>query len=135
MADHVHRVTMFKIPGRENQQKLIAAYAKVNDNNQKASRYICSGYRSLSLTSRSHLSMLQDGKRYIRSLVVGSAEEDRRAQGYTVVCKTEFANMDDMKFYDDACTAHSQFKETAKTLGVEGLIAVYFTPGLVGGTS
>ncbi|PMB73630.1 hypothetical protein BM221_001053 [Beauveria bassiana] len=103
MADRVHRVTMFKIPDKENQAKLIAAYAK-------------------------------DGKPYIKSLIVGSAEKDPRSQGYTVVCKTEFASMDDMKFYDDGCPAHSEFKATARGLGVEGIMTTYFTPELIGGS-
>ncbi|KAM3440698.1 hypothetical protein NHJ13734_003155 [Beauveria thailandica] len=111
MADRVHRVTMFKIPNKENQAKLIAAYAKVDQTNQK------------------------DGKPYIKSLIVGAAEEDPRSQGYTVVCKTEFASMDDMKFYDDGCPAHSEFKATARGLGVEGIMTTYFTPELVRGSS
>ncbi|KAM3505387.1 hypothetical protein MY10362_002984 [Beauveria mimosiformis] len=111
MADRVHRVTMFKIPNKENQAKLIAAYAKVDQTSQK------------------------DGKPYIKSLIVGSAEEDPRSQGYTVVCKTEFASMDDMKFYDDGCPAHSEFKATARGLGVEGIMTTYFTPELVRGSS
>lgn len=39
--------------------------------------------------------------------------------------------MDDMKFYDNECPAHGEFKNTAKTLGVEGVLTVYFTPGLI----
>ncbi|KAM3562740.1 hypothetical protein MY1884_001642 [Beauveria asiatica] len=120
MADRVHRVTMFKIPNKENQAKLIAAYAKVDQTNQKA---------TVLLFAR------QDGKPYIKSLIVGSAEEDPRSQGYTVVCKTEFASMDDMRFYDDGCPAHSEFKATARGLGVEGIMTTYFTPELVRGSS
>lgn len=35
-----------------------------------------------------------------------------------------------MKFYDTECAAHAEFKSTAKTLGMEGMMMVYFTPGL-----
>jgi hypothetical protein len=39
-------------------------------------------------------------------MTVGPAEEDPRSQGYTLVSKTEFASMDDMKYYDNECPAH-----------------------------
>lgn len=67
-------------------------------------------------------------------MVVGPAEADARSQGYTLVSKTEFADMADMKYYDEACKAHSDLKVFVKTLGVEGVMTVYFTPKVVGGT-
>ena len=76
----------------------------------------------------------QDGKPYILSMVVGPAEDDARAQGYTLVSKTEFANMDDMKYYDEACKAHNDLKVFVKTLSVEGVMTVFFKPTVVGGT-
>ena len=42
--------------------------------------------------------------------------------------------MDDMKYYDEKCEAHQALKGFAKTLGVEGVMTVFFTPSLVGGT-
>uniref|UniRef100_A0A1Y1MKS9 Stress-response A/B barrel domain-containing protein n=1 Tax=Photinus pyralis TaxID=7054 RepID=A0A1Y1MKS9_PHOPY len=108
MADRVHRVTMIKLPNPAAQQKLIDAYKTVDATNQK------------------------DGKPYILSLAVGVAEEDPRAQGYTVVCKTEFASMDDLKYYDESCAAHKNLKATAKELGVEGVMTVFFKPQLWG---
>ncbi|KAJ3534957.1 hypothetical protein NM208_g7333 [Fusarium decemcellulare] len=66
-------------------------------------------------------------------MVVGAADEDARSQGYTFVSKTEFANMDDMKYYDDGCQAHSELKGFVKTLGVEGVMTVFFKPQAVGG--
>ncbi|OAQ67032.1 stress responsive alpha-beta barrel [Pochonia chlamydosporia 170] len=111
MADRVHRVTMFKLPNTADQQKLIEAYKTVDATNQK------------------------DGKPYILSLAVGVAEEDPRSQGYTVVCKTEFASMEDLKYYDDSCAAHQALKATAKGLAVEGIMTVYFKPQLVGGSA
>ncbi|GAB0133500.1 hypothetical protein EsDP_00001907 [Epichloe bromicola] len=109
MADRVHRITMFKLPDQANQQRLIQAYKTVDQTNQK------------------------DGKPYILSLAAGPTEEDPRSQGYTVACKTEFASMDDMKYYDNSCQAHQALKATAKDLGVEGILTVYFKPQVIGG--
>ncbi|KAG6003623.1 hypothetical protein E4U43_000893 [Claviceps pusilla] len=111
MADRVHRITMFKLPNQANQQKLIQAYKTLDQTNQK------------------------DGKPYILSLAVGPTEKDPRSQGYTVACKTEFASIDDMKYYDVSCQAHQIFKATAKELGVEGVLTVYFQPQVTGGVS
>lgn len=76
-------------------------------------------------------SSIQDGKPYILSLVAGVAEEDARSQGYTVVAKSEFASMDDLKYYDNECKAHQVLKATAKTLGMEGVMTVFFKPQIV----
>lgn len=67
-------------------------------------------------------------------MVVGAADEDARSQGYTFVSKTEFASMDDMKYYDSGCKAHDDLKTFVKTLDVKGVLTVYFTPQAVGGT-
>jgi hypothetical protein len=63
-------------------------------------------------------------------MVVGPAEEDPRRQGYTVVSKTEFGSLDDMRYYDNACKAHKTLKAVvASSLNVEGPpLSVYFTP-------
>ncbi|KAG6041323.1 hypothetical protein E4U41_004975 [Claviceps citrina] len=111
MASRVHRITMFRLPDQANQQRLIQAYKTVDQTNRK------------------------DGKPYILSLAVGLAEEDPRSQGYTVACKMEFASMDDMKYYDDICQAHQALKATAKAVGVEGVLTVYFKPQVTGGVS
>jgi len=75
--------------------------------------------------------LLQDGKPYILSLVAGQAHEDQRSQGYTVAAKSEFSTLEDMKYYDDACEAHQTLKAGAKSLGVEGVMTVYFPPAVV----
>ncbi|GAO15059.1 uncharacterized protein UV8b_02345 [Ustilaginoidea virens] len=111
MADHVHRITMFKLPDPADQQKLVEAYRVVDQTNQK------------------------DGKPYILSLAVGPTEDDPRSQGYTVACKTEFASLDDMRYYDESCAAHQTLKATAKNLGLEGVLTVYFKPQVTGGAS
>jgi len=64
-------------------------------------------------------------------MVVGPAEEDPRSQGYTLVAKTEFASMADMRYYDNECAAHGALKVVAKGLAVEGILSVYFTPKAV----
>lgn len=70
---------------------------------------------------------LQDGKPYILYMCAGPAHEDPRSQGYNFVAKSEFANMDDMKFYDFECTAHQTLKATAAELGIGPPMTVYYT--------
>lgn len=67
-------------------------------------------------------------------MAVGPAEDDPRSQGYTLVSKTEFANMDDMKFYDNECPAHGAIKTFIKELTVDGIMTVYFKAEATGGT-
>lgn len=67
-------------------------------------------------------------------MAVGPAEDDPRTQGYTLVSKTEFASMDDMKFYDEECPAHGAVKSFIKQLTVEGILTVYFKAQASGGT-
>lgn len=77
---------------------------------------------------------MQDGKPYILSMSVGPAEADPRSQGYTLVSKTEFASLSDMRYYDESCPAHGAVKAFIKELQVDGILTVYFTPSVVGGT-
>ncbi|KAF4980355.1 hypothetical protein FZEAL_3616 [Fusarium zealandicum] len=110
MANRVHRITMFKLPSKDDQARLLEQYRKLSAAQQK------------------------DGKPYILSMVVGAADEDARSQGYTFVSKTEFASMEDMKYYDDDCKAHDDLKVFVKSsLAVEGVLTVYFKPQAVGG--
>ncbi|RDA91216.1 hypothetical protein CP533_3410 [Ophiocordyceps camponoti-saundersi (nom. inval.)] len=65
-----------------------------------------------------------------------ATEQDSRSQGFTVVSKTEFASIDDMRYFDDECKAHQDVKAfVAKSLTVEGVMTAYFTPGVSGGAS
>ncbi|KAK0110023.1 hypothetical protein ONS95_002684 [Cadophora gregata] len=86
MAGKTIRVTMFKIPSKENQQKLLGLY------------------KILSQTAK------KDGSPYILSLEAGPAHDDVRSQGYTLIAKSEFGSLEDMKFYDEACEAHKELK-------------------------
>ncbi|KAI0007052.1 stress responsive A/B barrel domain-containing protein [Xylariaceae sp. FL0662B] len=110
MAGPIHRITMFKLPDLEGQQKLIEAY-KVLAREQK-----------------------KDGKPYIISLTAGQVMDDQRAQGWTVVTGIEFANLDDMRYYDDQCEAHAALKSKAKTFGIvggpSGVLVAYFKPSI-----
>ncbi|KAF4595262.1 stress responsive A/B barrel domain-containing protein [Ophiocordyceps camponoti-floridani] len=112
MAARIHRVTLFKLPKPADQQKLIDRYKTLLATNTR------------------------NGKPYILSLVAGVTEDDSRRDGFTVVSKTEFAAMDDMRYYDDECEAHAQLKAFAKNeLTVEGVLTAFFTPAVVGGAA
>jgi len=88
-------------------------------------------YETLSKTA------VKDCQPYILSFSVGQAIPDPRSQGYTLIAKTEFKSLDDMKYYDDECEAHKKLKGEAKGLaakgeGVEGMCCVYFEPEIEG---
>jgi hypothetical protein len=64
-------------------------------------------------------------------MVVGPAHDDPRSRGFNFVCKTEFATLDDLRYYDNECAAHGQIKTLAKELELEGVMTVYFDPRAV----
>ncbi|KAI1497921.1 stress responsive A/B barrel domain-containing protein [Biscogniauxia marginata] len=109
MSGRVYRVTMFKIPEPEGQQELIEAY-KVLAQDQK-----------------------KNGNPYILSMTTGRVFDEHRSQGWTVVNESEFASVDDMRYYDDNCEAHAALKAKAKTFGIvggpSGILTVYFEAG------
>lgn len=51
-------------------------------------------------------------------MCAGVVTDPERAKGFTVVGKTEFASMEDMKFYDFDCPAHQNLKALAGSLGL-----------------
>ena len=127
MANRVHRITMFKLPSKDDQAKLLDQYHKLDAAQQRVT------FTQSSIISND-TNHFQDGKPYILSMVVGAADEDARSQGYTFVSKTEFASMDDMKYYDDGCQAHQALKDFVKgNLSPEGVMTVYFKPQAIGG--
>lgn len=76
----------------------------------------------------------QDGKPYILSMTAGPAEANERSQGYTFVAKSEFASVEDMKFYDDECEVHMELKKTVMSLQLDGKpLMVYLKPKIVVG--
>ncbi|TQN68317.1 hypothetical protein CSHISOI_07138 [Colletotrichum shisoi] len=68
MAEKITRITLFKVPDEENQNKILALYRQMP---QKA---------------------LKDGKPYILSVRAGLAVADQRAQGFTVAAVSTFAS-------------------------------------------
>ncbi|KAI8632996.1 stress responsive A/B barrel domain-containing protein [Xylariaceae sp. FL1651] len=107
MSGQIHRITMFKLPSPEGQEKLIEAYNELIKQSKK-----------------------EDGKPYILSMTTGKVMEDPRSQSWTVVNKAEFASMDDMRYYDEQCKAQAELKAKAKTFGIsggpQGIMTVYF---------
>lgn len=75
-------------------------------------------------------SLKQDGKPYILSLEAGPLFEDVRSQGFTFTAKSEFASKEDMVYYDNECAAHATLKAAGKSLGVEGMMMIYYTPAV-----
>ena len=70
----------------------------------------------------------KDGKRYILYMSAGIAVDPARSRGFTVVARSEFANMDDMRWYDEECPAHAALKETARGFNLpEPPLVVYHT--------
>jgi len=98
---------MFKIPLKENQERMLSLYTTLFKTHSK------------------------NGAPYILSLAAGRAYEDQRSQGYTIVAKSEFKNKEDVDYYDTECEAHKNLKAEAKNLGIEGLMTVYYAPAVV----
>ncbi|EKD14540.1 stress responsive A/B barrel domain-containing protein [Drepanopeziza brunnea f. sp. 'multigermtubi' MB_m1] len=137
MASKIIRVTMFKIPLAENQQKLLGCYKTLAATATKAHSFFyyiitqipknpTNPTLKILLSLKNFL--LQNGKPYILSLEAGPAYADARSQGYTLVAKSEFRSLDDMKYYDEACEAHQKLKTNVKTLGSEGVMTIYYEP-------
>lgn len=67
-------------------------------------------------------------------MTAGPAEANERSQGYTFVAKSEFASVEDMKFYDDECEVHMELKKTVMSLQLDGKpLMVYLKPKIVVG--
>jgi len=107
MSGSIIRVTLFKIPTKESQDQMVE------------------NYKTLSRSA------VKDGKPYILSLQAGPVFDDARSAGFTFVAKSEFKTVEDMKYYDNDCEAHKALKLNAKTLGVEGMMMVYYDPVVV----
>ncbi|KAJ8067097.1 hypothetical protein OCU04_004474 [Sclerotinia nivalis] len=102
------RITMFKVPTQASRDTLLK------------------NYETLSKTA------VKNSTPYILSLQAGESQpNDPRTQGYSIVAKTEFKNLEDMKYYEDSCEAHRWFKAEVKTLGVEGVCCVFYEPSVV----
>ncbi len=51
-------------------------------------------------------------------MCAGQVLDVNRAKGYTIVAKSEFANLEDLNYYDDDCVAHKKLKTLATGLGM-----------------
>lgn len=67
-------------------------------------------------------------------MAVGPTEDDPRRQGYTLVTKTEFGSIDDMKYYENDCPVHGAVKGVLKELTVDGIMTVFFKAQVTGGS-
>ncbi|WZH40752.1 Stress-response A/B barrel domain-containing protein [Fusarium acuminatum] len=110
VADRVHRVTMFKMPKAEDQERFLEQCRKMAVDNQR------------------------NGTPYILSMVAGPVEDGPRTEGYTFVNKTEFANMEDMKYYETECPAHGEVKKVLGEITIDGMMTVFFKPQATGGS-
>ncbi|KAK4939252.1 hypothetical protein LTR10_020449 [Elasticomyces elasticus] len=102
-AKPVYRLTLFKIPDEGNQDKLLELYRTMPQD------------------------ALKDGKPYIVSAKAGKTVDDSRNQGYTIAVVTHFASMEDFKYYDTQCAAHTKLKSFAKTVH-QGNMMTFFEP-------
>ncbi|CAK7208159.1 hypothetical protein SCUCBS95973_000007 [Sporothrix curviconia] len=105
MAEPINRVTLFKIPNEEDQQRLASFY---RDMPAKA---------------------VKDGKPYIHSVRAGPTKADTRNQGYTFAAISVFGSVQDMNYYDTECAAHQQLRAFAKTVS-QGAMVVFFENAL-----
>ncbi|KAK0633157.1 hypothetical protein B0T14DRAFT_417587 [Immersiella caudata] len=102
-SGQIRRITMFKIPEGENQQKLVEAYEVLAKEQQKVRCNI------------------------FPACTQASVVNDPRSKGYTVVAETQFSSLDDMNYYDTECAAHTNLKKGARGLGVtEPPLVVYY---------
>lgn len=117
----INRITLFKIPAVDDQQKLLAVYKGLPNNAKKVATHVLVPANLLPWNS----TVIQDGKPYILSVTAGPAFEDQRNQGYTVAIFSTFASKEDMLYYDTECAAHMALKQVAKPLH-QGVLMAYF---------
>lgn len=139
-SSQIIRVTMFKVPKKEDQEVMLKNYEEVGRTNSKVSilssttrvpLYLLSFPEFICQSSKEYSQPIgQDGKPYILSLEAGPTYEDARNQGYTLVAKTVFKNIEDFEYYDKECQAHKEFKAKGKTLDVQGMMMVFFSPSV-----
>ena len=122
MGGKILRVTMFKIPEKENQLKLAENYKRLSTEALKVR------FQYMMIRSFRRLNRNKDGKPYILSLQAGPTIEDSRSNGFTFVAKTEFASLEDMKYYDEEDQVHLSLKKTAMKLNIQEIVILYAQP-------
>lgn len=118
--DYIHRVTLFKIPKKEDQETLLEKYKVAQ---QKALKVIPS---DTYFQHQGSAHQMQDGKPYIVAVEAGPTKDDARNQGYTVCAKSTFKSQEDFDFYDKTCTAHAEIRKFAASVH-QGVMMVYFS--------
>ncbi|KAH7346954.1 stress responsive A/B barrel domain-containing protein [Pyrenochaeta sp. MPI-SDFR-AT-0127] len=97
----VRRITLFKVPNEEDQQKLLGMYSSMQSKAKKG------------------------GEAYILSVEAGITQQDQRAQGYTIVATSTFKSKEDFDYYDKECKAHDELRTFARSVQ-QGFCMVYF---------
>ena len=67
-------------------------------------------------------------------MVAGPVEEGPLTKEYTYVNKTEFASMEDMRYYESECPAHAEVKKVLGEITIDGMLTVFYKPQATGGT-
>ncbi|KJZ75172.1 hypothetical protein HIM_05366 [Hirsutella minnesotensis 3608] len=101
MAEGIQRVTLFKIPDPASQERLLSIYKEMPNN------------------------AIKNGVPYLASVKAGRTKPDQRSEGFTVAVMTAFKSIEDMRYYDNECSAHAELKEFAKTVH-QGVLMVFF---------
>jgi hypothetical protein len=57
------------------------------------------------------------------------------SQGFTYAAKAEYASHDDMMYFVNDCPAHKVLKAGSASLGVAGIMTVYYTPDISKGVA
>lgn len=109
----IQRSTCFKLKSPEDAQDMIDAYQTVEQTQQRVSASSQRTETDSRTYTESELST-QDGKPYILSVSAHRTLDDPRSQGYNFIANTTFANMEDVKYYDEHCEAHQKLKAFAK---------------------
>ncbi|CAI7631719.1 unnamed protein product [Penicillium glandicola] len=97
----IERITLFKIPNEADRERVLEQYKVLKETATK------------------------DGKPYILAAAVGSSFPDPRNKGYTLSVKTTFASLEDMKYYDSECEAHTALKAVARPVSEDVLTTYY----------
>ncbi|KAJ4298679.1 hypothetical protein N0V88_003710 [Collariella sp. IMI 366227] len=83
----IQRTTLFKVPDKENQKALVAAYEKLATSETKTPKPC-----------------------FVHIM------KDQRSGGYTVMATTAFASEEEMEYYDSLCLVHLELKRIAQPL-------------------
>ncbi|KAI9741167.1 MAG: hypothetical protein M1834_002880 [Cirrosporium novae-zelandiae] len=133
MTKQIHRVTLFKVSKEEDVQAMLAQYRELSTTAVKVFFLLLLSplppitlFPPPTLTNLANLVTWQDSKPYIVSCTAGKTFDDARNKGYTLVAKTVFKDLEDMKYYDVECEAHTKLKGMAKGKVSEPPLTCYY---------